>query len=130
MNREDMMRKFYQVCALVVTTWSLNSFAGEKVDKTLPLNDATNVSVDNLRGKVKISGWDKNSVSVEGEVDDKAEEFIFEQDGSTIKVKVVMPRHLNSGWNEEGSDLTIHVPEQVKVNFNGVSTDITLANLN
>jgi hypothetical protein len=124
-----IMRNIIKMCAIALTAISLQSIAGEKVDKSLSVDGATNISVENLRGKVRILGWDKNEVSVTGELDDKAERFVFEKDGSLIKVKVVMPHHMNGSWHEKGSNLVINVPRKLRLDFSGVSTDVTVEGL-
>lgn len=40
-----------------------------------------------------------------------------------------MPRHYGSGWNDHGSDLVIHLPTNVRVDFTGVSSDVNVKNL-
>jgi DUF4097 and DUF4098 domain-containing protein YvlB len=124
-----IMRNIIKICAIAFTALSLQTVAGEKVDKTLSVDEETNISVENLRGKVKILGWDKNEVSVSGEIDEKAERFVFEKDGGFIKVKVVMPHHMNSSWHEEGSNLVIHMPRKLRLDFSGVSTDVSVEDL-
>ncbi len=103
--------------------------AGEVVDKTLSAEGVNSVSIENLRGKVTIIGWDKKEVSVKGELDKKTERFIFEKQGSNIKIKVVTPHQNNHGWNDKGSDLVIKMPKDSRMNFSGVSTDVILENL-
>lgn len=124
-----IMRNIINICAIALTAFSLQSIAGEKVDKSLAVDGATNISVENLRGKVKILGWNKDEVTVAGEIDDKAERFVFEKDGAFIKVKVVMPHHMKSSWHEKGSNLVIHVPEKLRLDFHGVSTDVIVEGL-
>ena len=124
-----IMRNIIKICAIALTAISLQTIAGEKVDKSLSVGGATNISVENLRGKVKILGWDKNEVSVSGEIDDKAERFVFEKDGAFIKIKVVMPHHMNGSWHEKGSNLVINVPRKLRLDFSGVSTDVTVEGL-
>lgn len=110
------------MCSIVLSSHS--SVAGEQVDKTLPLNNATTVAVENLSGKVQIIGWDKDNVHVKGELDDKAEKLVFEQVGSTINIMVDLPHH--SDWGSKGTNLTIHMPNNVRVNFEGVSSDVEI----
>lgn len=119
-----------QLIPVVLIGITFPSFSGEKIEQSLPLNEVTNVSIENLRGKVTIRGSDNDKVSVKGELDDKAERFIFEHEGSHIKIKVVMPYNLNHDWNEKGSNLVITVPKQVKVDFTGVSSDVDVHNFN
>ena len=103
------------------------SMAGEKVDETLDSKGVNAVTIENLSGEVTIIGWNKASVTVEGELDDKAEKLIFEKVGNTINIKVKLPSHGN--WNSKGSELTIHMPSDLRMNFESVSSDVELRNL-
>ncbi len=123
------MRKFIQLGTFLFTIITMQGFAGDKVDQQLDVNGASHVSIDNLRGKVIVTGWDQNSVSVNGEIDDEAKEFIFEKKDDEIIIKVVMPRHMNGGWNKDGSNLNIQLPKNIRVDFTGVSSDVELHDL-
>jgi DUF4097 and DUF4098 domain-containing protein YvlB len=102
------------------------SLAGEQVEQSMALNSANSVSIENLRGNVTIIGDDGDTVSVEGELDDKAQGFVFEQSGTRIRIKVEMPHNMHNSWNEKGSDLTIKIPEHVRVSFKGVSSNVDI----
>lgn len=128
------MNKFFQSALFAFTTVTVSVFtttavAGEKVDQSLAQNDATHVKVENRLGKVTISGWDKDKITVVGELADKAKGLIFEQRGNYINVIVDMPRHSNNGWNDKGTVLDIKVPAQIKVSFNGVSSNVVVSNI-
>ena len=101
-------------------------------EKPLDLSKAADgqsrISIENLRGKVAITGWDQDQVKISGELDDEAERLIFEKDGDEITIKVVMPRNLRS-HHGDGSDLEIRVPRRSELQFAGVSTDVTLQSL-
>ena len=125
------MNNFNKYIIAALTSASLfftaNSFAGEKVNETLPSAGVNAVTIENVSGKVTIIGWDKANVTVKGELDDKAEKLIFEQVGNTINIKVDMPNHSN--WNSKGSELVIHIPADIRMNFEGVSSNVELENL-
>ncbi len=104
------------------------SMAGEKIDATLDSDGVNAVTIENLSGEVTIIGWDKSSVTVTGELDDKAEKLIFEQVGNTINIKVELPNRRR--WNSDGSELTIHMPSNIRMNFESISSDVDLKNLN
>jgi len=108
---------------------ALPGYTGEMVDKSMSAEGVNNVSIENMQGDVTIIGWDKKEVSVKGELDDKAKRFVFEKQGSTIKIKVEMPHSNNHGWHHGGSSLTIKMPKDSRMNFSGVSTDVILDNL-
>lgn len=123
------MRKLLSLSTLMFAVVSFANIAGEKIDKSLAVDGATNISIENLRGKVKVIGWDKKQVSVTGELDDEAEEFEFEHDGSYINIKVKMPHNMHNFNNSGGSNLTIKVPSNLRVDFTGVSSNVTLSKL-
>ena len=117
------------VLALVMTI-SLPLVAGEKVNEILQVKDDIDVEIEHTNGKVDIQGWDKSEVSVEGELDEKAEEFIFEERNGRILIKVKMPK--NSGkWSSKGpgDDLVIRVPVKSHVSYGGVNADAEISKL-
>jgi len=119
----------YMMAALTSASLLLTplSIAGEKVDEKLASAGVNAVNIENLSGEVTIIGWDKASVTVKGELDDKAEKLIFEQVGNTINIKVDLPNH--GSWNSRGSELIIHMPANLRMNFESISSDVELENL-
>jgi putative adhesin len=116
---------------LLCSFLALSAFAGEKVDQQLAIDANSNITIENVRGEIAITGWDKNTVTVKGELDEKAEKFIFEKTDNGILIKVVTPRDIGRGSysNQDGSNLIINVPENARVHFEGISTDVTAKNL-
>jgi len=101
--------------------------AGEKVDRTIDVQANGNVEISNVRGIVRIEGWDKNQVSVKGELDDNTKEFIFETNNSTTVIKVELPRGRMD--RSDGSNLIIRVPHTNSVDFSGVSSDVVITDI-
>lgn len=101
--------------------------AGEEVDERRSVSGQGVVEIHNTRGEVEITGWDKDEVHVSGELDDLAEELIFEVDGEFTLIRVKMPKR-NISWGD-GSDLEIRIPVKSRVDFNGVSTDLKFTNI-
>ncbi len=114
------------ICASLFTI--APSFAGERVDRELSSDGVNTVAIENLSGEVNIIGWDKDSITVKGELDDKAEQLIFEKSGNRVNIKVELEHH--GRWNTNGSELTIHMPSNLRMNFESVSSDVALQNLN
>jgi len=113
-----------------VTLLSLgNVSAGEKVDKTLDVASEGEVEISNSRGKIEVIGWDKNNISVKGELDDLTEKFIFTTSGKKVLIKVELPDRSVSSRSGDGSDLKIFVPQKFTVQFFGIATDITISNI-
>jgi DUF4097 and DUF4098 domain-containing protein YvlB len=131
MNIEVNMKNFNNYIMAALTSASLLfiplSIAGEKVDESIDSKGVNVVTIENLSGDVTIIGWNKTSVTVKGELDDKAEKLIFEKVGNMINIKVELPNH--GSWNSDGSELTIHMPADLRMNFESVSSDVNLSNL-
>jgi hypothetical protein len=120
-----------KVVPMMLFSVACSSFAGEQIDKSLTLDNVKNVNIENLRGKVTVIGWDKTTIAVKGELEDDAEGLIFKQNGSSVKIKVELEKRNNHFWgnNGKGSTLTIHMPKNIRVSFEGVSSDVDFENL-
>lgn len=102
-------------------------YAGEKVDKSLETQGVTSVNIENEMGNITIIGWDKAKASIEGELDNKVEKLTFERNGSHLNIHVELPK--SNHWGASETALTIHIPKNIHVNFDGISANVSLENL-
>jgi len=115
-----------QFISLFLISFSFSTLAGDKVEQSIDAQADGIVEIHNVRGKITVTGWDKNQVKVSGILDDLAEEFIFKSEGDRTIIKVKLPR--NSRFhNRDGSQLTIMLPLQSKLSFSGVATDLDVS---
>ena len=103
--------------------------AKQSVDEIMAADPSGVVDIEHINGMAKIIGWDKNEVSVKGELGENTEEFKFERDGSSIIIHVEQQKH--SSWNSNDGDkykdnLVIHVPMKSRVNYSSVNADLTI----
>lgn len=114
----------------LVMAISLPLSAGEKVNQTLQVKDDIDVEIEHTNGKIEIIGWNKSEIHVEGELDDKAEEFIFEERNGRILIQVKIPKN-RGRWesNGRGDKLEISVPIKSHVTYSGVNADGRISNL-
>ncbi|KFZ30261.1 hypothetical protein IDSA_10925 [Pseudidiomarina salinarum] len=101
---------------------------GREIDEQMTISADTRVVIDNMRGKVEVSGWDENQATVTGTLDKHAEDFIFALSGDTLTIKVKMPKR-GSYNDNDGSDLTIRLPHGVSLDVKGVSSDFTVSRI-
>ena len=118
------------ISMIAVTVASLTTFAGERVDKSMDVAGASQVYIENQRGVVSIQGYSGDTIELTGTLDDKAEELVFKKQGSRVKVIVEVPRQHGYNHNRNGSDLVLKVPHQLGINFEGVSSDVAVNNIN
>lgn len=87
------------------------------------------VKINNLAGSVKVTGWNRNEVSVEGTLGEGTKQLDFESSGSEVIIKVVLPdeeeRRARGIRNIEGSELEIMVPAGSRLEVETLSADIT-----
>jgi DUF4097 and DUF4098 domain-containing protein YvlB len=103
------------------------AIAKQSVDESMEADPKGSVEIEHVSGAAKIVGWDRNEVSVKGELGEYTEEFKFERDGSSIIVHIKQKRTKrgrNNWGSEDGDDLVIHVPMKSKVDY--TSTNATL----
>lgn len=117
------------ISMIAVTVASLTTFAGERVDKSMDVAGASQVYIENQRGVVSIQGYSGDTIELTGTLDDKAEELIFKKQGNRVKVIVEVPRQNGYNNNRNGSNLVLKVPQQLGINFEGVSSDVTVNNI-
>lgn len=127
-----LSKKLLVLASVVVGQLSMNQvLAGEKVDQSVETQLGDVVRIEHVRGNVEITGWDKNEVYVKGELDDRAEDFIFERGRKGVEVKVVTPR--KKCWscdrNSEGDQLVIKVPHSSLVRYDTVNADVEITDL-
>jgi len=118
------------VAAFALFILSLGAFAGDKIDKTLDMVGDGEVEIHNNRGNIVLEGWDKDQVSVKGELDDLTEKFVFVSEGNKTLIKVVLPDRNYHSKSGRGSNLKIFVPMNVSVQFGGVATDLEISKIN
>lgn len=112
---------------LLILVFSSTVTAKSAVDQSLAVPSDALININNTRGEVAIIGWDQAKVAVKGDLDDLAEAFIFDLKDQQVVIEVKVPRlDLNRG---NGSNLTIQVPQNSRVRFVGVSTDVEIENI-
>ncbi|WP_394173564.1 DUF4097 family beta strand repeat-containing protein [Thalassotalea litorea] len=119
---------------LLFSTAISSAFAIDErnIDQRLSVNGEVSVVIENMRGKVDIFGNDGDEVSVKGVIDEMATDFIFEQKGNTIYIKVKMPAEINQsfwGTKQQETDLLVNIPVAAKLKFSGVSSSVSAENL-
>lgn len=107
----------------------LSVLAGDKIDKQIEVPSGGTIFIENQRGDVQITGWDKNEFKVSGELDDKAQGFELKTTGDKTEFIVKMPSNLGWGNNGDGSNLTVFMPKSSSLEFAGVNVSVVAKTL-
>ena len=111
------------------------AMAGEKIDEQISVPADGRIFIDNQRGDIIIKGWDKASLHIQGELDDKAEGYTLETRGQRTDFIVKMPKKYNNGWgwgnndDSDGSKLTIYMPMKSALSLEGINVDVDVSEL-
>ncbi|WP_100657769.1 DUF4097 family beta strand repeat-containing protein [Alteromonas flava] len=114
---------------------SASAWAGQKVDERMSVDSDSYIDIEHMNGKAVVKGWDKDEVHVQGELSERAEEFVFKKRGNRIEIEVEMKHssHREGGWkywnNDGGDDLTIYVPMHSRVQYESVNASFDAENL-
>ena len=100
--------------------------AQEKLDRRLPATSTGTVQVRNLAGSVRIVGWDRNEVQVQGTLGQGTERLDFENRSGVIVIEVILPERRDQRRENriEGSELEIRVPAGAVMDVRTVSAGI------
>jgi DUF4097 and DUF4098 domain-containing protein YvlB len=111
---------------------SVKGFASDRnhVDETREVIAEGFITIQVTRGDLRIEGWNRSEVQVEGWLDEQVVEFVFEVVADQTEITVKLPKHLKN-WSMNGeSDLSIKVPTGSNLDVRGVSTDVSVRGLN
>jgi len=125
----DLGVTIMKLLALTLGLLPLMAMAGQTINEQIDVPVNKRIFIENQRGDVRIEGWDKPQLKIEGELDDKAEGYRLEVEGSRVEFIVKMPRNLR-GWNNgDGSRLTIYMPKSSELEFAGVNVTVSAKEL-
>lgn len=96
--------------------------AGEPIDRLIPFEGAK-VFIENTRGDVKVTGWDKAEIQIRGVLDDLSEGIEVKVSPEKAYIRVENPM---LGTHGDGSDLEIQIPRGSKTILKGVDTDFNV----
>lgn len=114
--------------ALVLLLAPALALADTAIDETRPLSPGAEVHVENMKGEILVSAWDREEIHVGGTLGKDVEGLDIDGQGSRISISVRYPESGGwFGWGNSGgqpSRLEIRVPRQVELELEGVSADI------
>ncbi len=92
------------------------------VEESGPASSDGLVIIENMVGSIKVIGWDKDEVHLDGTLGEDVEDLKFETGRKKSRIKVVYPRKSHS--INDGADLIIRIPRGSSLEVEGISADI------
>jgi DUF4097 and DUF4098 domain-containing protein YvlB len=113
-----------------VALWLLGASAavyatGDRTfERQVPAQPRGVVDISNVAGSIEVSGWDRQEVSVRGELGAGIERVDVTSEGGRTTIKVVLPQI--SGRHGE-ADLHVQIPKDSELDVSAVSADIRVS---
>ncbi|HET7845446.1 MAG TPA: DUF4097 family beta strand repeat-containing protein, partial [Xanthomonadales bacterium] len=102
--------------------------AGSAINSSHAATADASVEISNVRGRIQVTGWDKNEVAVTGTLGEGSE---FSLEGSDSHIVIEIKRKGSDDWSWFGSNgpkedtiLEVSVPRRAALEVDGVSADI------
>jgi DUF4097 and DUF4098 domain-containing protein YvlB len=111
----------FALIALGVSALTVPAAAQESVNVRRNVSATGPMQVHVMSGQVRLVGWNRNEVHVEGSLGSNAERLDVTTEGSAIVIRVVNPRGRSQG---RGSELEIHYPARRTLHVQTVSADV------
>ena len=122
-----MKQYFYSI--FIIIFLCLQIFSQQVVNENKPAKMNSKVTITNTAGKVSITGWENEEVSVKGTIGKNVKELKFTSNENKIIIEVViLDKFLNKGKNIN-SFLDIKIPNKSNLVINSISSDIDISNI-
>jgi len=103
------------------------ALADEPVEKSGSASAEGTVYIENMVGTIKVIGWDKNEVHLEGTLGKDVEDLKFDAGKKKTYIEVKYPRHARN--ISHGADLVIRIPKGSSLEVECVSADILVSDV-
>jgi len=111
------------------------AFASTPINLSKDIRPNAKISIENVKGEVTVTAWDKNQVQVSGSLGDGARPLELEGDDHNVEIRVEGDEK-KGNWFSWGNDssmqptiLNVRVPRAVEVNINVVSAPVSIDGL-
>lgn len=121
-----MTRRLLLPALLLATAPAL---ASSPINETRPLSPDGQVSIENLKGEVRVTTWDRPEVRITGSLGEGVEKLVVEGSASDLRIEVRYPDNQGGWFNWGGgragpTTLEVVVPAGAALDVDGVSANI------
>lgn len=114
---------------LFLLTMPLAAIAATPIDQTVALSPGALVQIENVKGRISVTAWDRSEAHIGGTLGDGVEKLLVRGGGDRLLIRVEYPQQQGwFGWgNGSGggdSTLEIRLPRSVALEIEAVSADV------
>jgi DUF4097 and DUF4098 domain-containing protein YvlB len=99
--------------------------AAQNLNKTATVAADATVDVSNVRGRVEVTGWDRNEVELTAVLENDKDRLEFEATERQVRIKVVTAD--DDYDNGDDAILTLRIPKGARISTETVSADTTVS---
>jgi DUF4097 and DUF4098 domain-containing protein YvlB len=99
--------------------------AAQNLNKTATVAADATVDVSNVRGRVEVTGWDRNEVELTAVLENDKDKLEFEATERQVRIKVVTAD--DDYDNGDDAILTLRIPKGARISTETVSADTTVS---
>lgn len=111
---------------------ALPALAGTPIDQTRPLVADGSLSIENIKGEIIVSTWDRPEVRITGELGEGVEELAVSGSAQSLSIEVKYPRG-GGGWfgrdRSEPSRIEVRMPASAALDVDAVSASVDITGL-
>jgi hypothetical protein len=127
---EESMKWNTSVRAVIVVASALQCCNVAAADsRTVNIHKAADldgaVEIENVAGRVDVTGWDRAEVEVTGTIGERVERVDVNTSPGHTTVRVVLPQELWGRGGDSGAELVVHIPRKSFLTATLVSAAIT-----
>jgi DUF4097 and DUF4098 domain-containing protein YvlB len=104
----------------IASAWLMSPANAETVERSSAADVRGEVEISNVSGSVRVTGWDRAEVQVNGELGKDVERLDVVRDSEHILVKVVLRK---GHQHDTDAELTIRIPRDSRLVIDTVSAD-------
>jgi len=119
---EHTMKALPVTALLFAATLAGPAAAQTAVNESHPLSAGGRVEIDNVAGQVRVRGWDRNEVSLTGDLGE-GQRLDVQSSANRVQLRVVYPQNRRS----DGARLELRVPRGVDLQAQTVSAGLEVA---
>lgn len=112
--------------ALLILAMAFPAVAGVRIDETRQVAADATVTVENISGSLRFTGWERQEVQISGTLGRGLEKVDITGSGHRLDVRVIYPHDCHECG---GADLEIRVPMACRLEVSTVSADIEATEL-
>ncbi len=118
---------------LLVAVFAVGATAQERISERKSAQAEGLVKINNIFGTIRVTGWNRNEVLVEGTLGEGTKELLFTVVGGETEIKVVLPTEAEKRAmgieRVKESDLEVRIPAGSTLEVETVTADITTSEL-